>query len=697
MRRPRALVNVTRVVGVPSEDGVAAEPDPGSGRSRRYVGQNWIGRSPVTDAETKPRPVNRSGVVYLGWSFAVLAAAVAVLVWLWDWNWFRHLVEAKASATIGRSVTLDRLDVTLGRTTRVTAYGVKIANPPGFPAGTGNLAADFITIRRLIVSFDPAVWLRSGELVPRSVDADQPTINIEQIGTGTGNWVGPETPATLPSAFQAGTIGIRDGAAHIHIARAQSEVDATISTSHTASGDVVIVDGKGTHAGQPITFHGVGGAFLAFGSATTPYPVDLELANGPTRITLKGHIRDPLALTGADLNLVLTGPDMALLLPLTGIATPSTPPYRISGRLDFQNGSVKFTDLVGKVGSSDLNGELNVDPHGERPTLTGTLMSHQVDLADLGGFVGSTPGRVTTPGQTASQVERVERAEANPKLLPTTPISPPKLLAADVHLTYRGEKIIGAAVPFDAINVRMDIAGGEIRLSPLRLVIGDGALDGTIDLKPIDNEIDADADVTMKNVNISRLLAAAGMGHGAGAIDGTAKIKGRGASLSAVLAHGDGQFRAAMPKGGDIGSLLVDLMGLEFGKALFAAIGIPEKETITCALADFQLRRGILASRALEVGTTDHVITGGGRIDLARESLEMTLRTDPRHFTIGTLATPIIISGSFKHLQFAPAPEITARSAAAAGLGILFPPAALLPTIQFGVGEGSPCGTPPAR
>jgi uncharacterized protein involved in outer membrane biogenesis len=287
----------------------------------------------VTDAEPKLRPVNRFKPGYLGGSLALLATVVAALIFLWNWNWFRPLVEARAAAAIGRAVTLDRLDVALGRTTRVTAYGVKIANPPGFPTQTGIQASDFITIPRLDVFFQPVEWWRSGQLVLQSVDADQPTINIEQIGTGTGNWVAPERPTAPPSSLQVGDVGIQGGTAHIHIAREKSDVNATISTSHTADGDVVIVDGKGTHAGQPITFHGVGGAFVASRDSTKPYPIDFELANGPTRVTLKGHIRDPLALTGADLDLVLTGPDMALLLPLTGIATPSTPPYRISGRL----------------------------------------------------------------------------------------------------------------------------------------------------------------------------------------------------------------------------------------------------------------------------------------------------------------------------------------------------------------------------
>jgi hypothetical protein len=79
-------------------------------------------------------------------------------------------------------------------------------------------------------------------------------------------------------------------------------------------------------------------------------------------------------------------------------------------------------------------------------------------------------------------------------------------------------------------------------------------------------------------------------------------------------------------------------------------------------------------------------------VDLSRELVEMSLRTDSKHFTIGKLAAPIMISGPFKDLHFMPDKELAIRGGVAAGLGVLFPPAALLPTIQFGVGENSPCG-----
>jgi hypothetical protein len=70
------------------------------------------------------------------------------------------------------------------------------------------------------------------------------------------------------------------------------------------------------------------------------------------------------------------------------------------------------------------------------------------------------------------------------------------------------------------------------------------------------------------------------------------------------------------------------------------------------------------------------------------------LKTKAKHFSIGTIQTPIAISGPFKKPSIKPeALPLAARGAAAVGLAFLFPPAALLPTIQFGVGDDTHCGS----
>ena len=646
-------------------------------------------------AESGPRPSRRSIVwrwVGGGALSVIVMSAIAALVW--DWNWFRPLVEARASAGVGRKVTMERLEVHPGLHTVIIAHGLQVANPAGFEG------PNFASFPRLTVTFDADTWVRTGRIVLPVVEADRPTYNFIQTADGHNNWTLQGLPMfdvdpNAPPPVEVGDVIIQSGTAHVLSARVPADIMMDLSTGRDGDRRTLIIDAKGTYANQPVTAHMVGGALLALGDTTTPYGVDLALANGPTRITLKGTVRNPFALTGANLDLVLAGTDMALLFPLTGIPIPKTPPYEVAGKLDFVDGQVRFSSIKGRVGSTDLNGEVAVDPRGARPVLSGALTSRQVDLEDLAGFIGSQPGRITTPGQTAAQVQDVKRAEASPQLLPNAPINLPRIRAADIHLTYAGAKIIGRNAPFGSLSTKLDIVDGHIRLTSLRLGVGGGIVSGDVDLNPVGEELDADVNVRFDNVNVGTFLESAGLGRGNGPINGRLQLKGRGASMSAIVGRGDGALLVAMAKGGEINALLLDLSGVQLGRALLSAIGMPEKEHVRCMIADFVLQRGILSSRTLVLDTTDHIISGGGRIDLAREVLELVVRSDTKRFSIGTLATPILIYGAFKDLHYRPDVELAARGGAAIGLGLLFPPAALLPMIQFGVGDDSPCA--PAR
>ena len=185
-------------------------------------------------------------------------------------------------------------------------------------------------------------------------------------------------------------------------------------------------------------------------------------------------MQDPLHFAGTNVKLAFSGPDMSLLLPLTGIPIPKTPPYRITGNLDFADGVVKFNNFAGKVGSSDLEGDINVDTKTQRPTLTADLQSKLVDLKDLGGFIGAEPGDADKGTKRA--------ANTSGKVLPNTPISLPKLNMADVHLKYHAARIEGRHQPLDDMRANLDIVNGQVALHPLSFGIGKGQITGNIDL-----------------------------------------------------------------------------------------------------------------------------------------------------------------------------------------------------------------------
>ena len=145
--------------------------------------------------------------------------------------------------------------------------------------------------------------------------------------------------------------------------------------------------------------------------------------------------------------------------------------------------------------------------------------------------------------------------------------------------------------------------------------------------------------------------------------------------------------------GGDLSAVLVDLSGLQFGNALISALG--------CRIARgavhghrFRFAPWLMDTRTMLLDTNEANVTGKGTINFRDESLNYQLRTEAKHFSIGSLPAPINITGHLKSPSIMPDPAtMAARGAAAVGLGVLLTPlAALLPTIQLGLGEDNNCG-----
>ncbi len=644
-----------------------------------------VGMTPRLIATSRPRPRRRRWPYALG----VILLAVVIVAVLFRWDWFLPLVESRASATLGRRVTAQHMHVQLGRVTRITFDDVHVANPAGWPKG-----GDFATAQHLAVSISASRLLRTRQIVIPVVALDHPKVDAEQLADGRDNW---GFSLGGGGSTKIGEVQITDGAAHIVDPRLRADFQLAFSTTNDSGsqpgGEAALhATANGTYAGQPITGEFTGGAVLSLRDTKHPYPVDLHLANGPTRASVVGTVQDPLSLQGADLKLSLAGPNMALLDPLTGIATPPTPPYRVSGNLDYDKGSMRFTHVEGTIGKSDVGGEVSVTTTG-KPVLNATLTSRQVDLQDLGGFIGSTPGHASEPGQTPAQREKVKRAEASSKLLPDTQVSLPKLDAVDVHLHYKADHILGHGQPLDDMGATLDIDNGAIKLRPLSFGIGGGKITGQIALDEAKAGLHARADVEFQHIPVDKLLVAAGVGHGAGAISGRAVIEGTGGSLAAILAHGDGEAKLYMARGGDLSALLVDLSGLEFGNALLSALNIPRRAQIECLVADAKLREGVLRPEPLVLDTSEAIVHVTGDANLLTEALALQIKTQSRHFTIGSLPAPIDIGGTFKHPSIRPdLAAVAARGGVAVALGIVGTPlAALIPTIQFGTDDKGVC------
>ena len=171
-----------------------------------------------------------------------------------------------------------------------------------------------------------------------------------------------------------------------------------------------------------------------------------------------------------------------------------------------------------------------------------------------------------------------------------------------------------------------------------------------------------------------------------------------------MLGRGDGELKLFMT-GGDLSALLLDLAGIDLGNAVLSALGIPRRADLRCMIADLGLKDGQVDTHTLLIDTTEANVIGSGAINLTDEKIDYKLKTEPKHINIGSLPAPILIRGPLKSPSVMPDPAALAtRGGIAAVLGVLLTPlAALIPTIQLGLGEDNDCvamlksvGAPPA-
>ncbi|MEA2726463.1 MAG: AsmA family protein [Acetobacteraceae bacterium] len=618
----------------------------------------------------------------------ILLVLLAMPAFFWQWDWFIPIVQSRATAAIGRPVTISHLHVRLRPPVQITTDDVVIANPPDWPKNDPPLAS----IGRLTVQANVWEYVRGHGVVLALIALDKPRVYAAETADGSANF-----RLSVSSGGGRPTIGdlrINDGDVHVVISRLSADFWAKIATQDEANAAKPIVDVEGTYAAQPVRARLTGGALLALRDTAHPWPVELTMATGPTRAALKGTLEDPLALKGANLTLQVNGPDLGLLEHLVGFPIPKTPAYQAVGKLNFEGfEKIRCEDFRGRLGNSDIAGIIAEQPSGKdengktKPVVTMDLRSDRVDLRDLRGFIGGESGR-TDASNAPQQQAPVAESEASSKLLPDTPINVSRLNWADIHLRYRGAHILQERdIPLDNLDVTLDIVGGRITVHPVSFGVGKGRLLANVSLTPASGKnVRARADLHLQNLDVSRLMAATHTFDGAGSVSGIGAIDATGDSMASLLANGNGGMKMAMA-GGDLSALLVDLSGLQFGNALLSALGFPKKTLVECLVSDLGLHQGILGSNVMVLQTAEAITTVDGNIDFRSGKIELALKTELRHFSIGSMPTRIAITGTLKNPSIRPVPELAARAGVGPGLAALLTPLELLPTVHFGTSE----------
>jgi uncharacterized protein involved in outer membrane biogenesis len=591
--------------------------------------------------------------------FAVLAVALLIFVSTLDQNRAKTYIAAAVHTATGRQLSINgdiRLD--LGWLSRVSASEIQFQN------AAWSEHPQMAEIALFDVEIDLWQLIRHFRVVLPTVTLSHTKVRLEKNAEGSANWefhaapavtepVGPENRSNFPVIEK---VVIKDGALLFDDRESKTQIELKVTAEGAGFLDAPVkLQAEGTYQKLPLTLSLAGGSYQNLRSSDEPYPLQVNLRAGKLKARINGNLTEPLVMKGEDVTLDIEGDDLANLYPLIRLVFPSTPPYRLRGHLKHDGKVWSFSNFSGRVGDSDLSGNIRVDTAPKRPFMKADLVSNLLDFDDLAGFIGGKPK--TAPGETASEEQTKQAAkEDSDRIFPDQSYDLERLRAMDADVRLRAKKILAPKLPIDDLNATLNLNDGVLRFSPAAFGVANGRMEiySTFDGSKRPSAVKIDA--RLRHLDLKRFLGDSLFAQKTlSPIGGRIALSGTGQSFRELMASASGSTFLAM-SGGEISDLLVRVAGLDVANALGVAVKGDKPIPVRCALLDVQGTNGQMGIQTLVFDTANSVVSGEGKIDLRDEKVNIVVLPAPKGFSPLSLRSYIRVTGGFKDISVFPDP-----------------------------------------
>ncbi len=533
-------------------------------------------------------------------------------------------------------------------------------------------------------------------VIPR-IDLDQPTASLKRLADGRANWsfdFAPKDEQAEPSKWvlDIGAIGFDKGQVSLDDQTLETRLDVVIdllgkpipfsdivgkasAQKAGAAQDYAFgLQVKGRYKGQALSGNGKIGGLLALQDANQPFPLQADIQIADTRIALAGTLSDPRNLGALDLR--LSGASLGNLYPLTGVTLPDSPAYSTDGHLQAKlhepGGAVfRYQGFNGKIGDSDIHGDLTFVSSQPRPKLSGNLVSNQLLFKDLAPLIGAD-----------SNAEQKARGGASKqpagKVLPVEAFRTERWRTMDADVTFSGKRIVHSqALPFTDLSSHFVLDDGVLRLAPLRFGVAGGKLDAQVRLDGRTLPLQGRAQLSARGFKLKQLFPTfEPMKTSFGQINGDADLSGRGNSLAALLATANGELKMLINDGA-ISRGLMEVAGLNVGNYVVGQLFGDKEVKINCAAADFAIKDGLATTRLFVFDTENAIIHINGTANFASEQLDLKINPESKGLRLFSLRSPLYVRGPFaKPSAGVQAVPLALRGSGMVALGVVIGPAA---------------------
>ena len=606
---------------------------------------------------------------------AALGIALSALIWLTGFATgpqLKPIAAWGASKALGRTVSIGDLDIERGSTSTFRLADVVVENAPwSGPEPLAQVGALTLSVDTwTVLSATPDIHLI--EVIDAVM---RPTLHAD----GRSNWSNVSVSETVPDTrgespilrdLSLSNVQVYYGVANDEGVDVLEEVKIDAGSGTAAPGEPVGLTAEGSYREQPLTVKVSGAPFADLVARAQDYSFSMAV-NGAVDATLSGVLSSDGDLD--DLELSLSGATLSDLAPFLPGPVPETPPFSVTGQIEFETNYYGFNNLAGSIGDSDLAGELAFDLNGDRPFVTGTLRSNLLDFDDLAGLIGAEPD----PSETANDEQRAQ-ADDQP-LLPDATVPTVQLRQADMALSYVADKVSSPIAQVESVDAVVKLTDGRLLVTLVKMGVSEGLVDGEIALNAREEIPSADIDLRFEDISFSKFFArsefAQEMG---GAINGKMYFLGVGETLADMVAsvRGDGHL---IVRDGKISALLLEGAGVDVAEALGVLLTGDSAVAMACAVGAVSAEAGVLTIREGIASTRDSNVIANGEVNLANQTVGLQVEARAKDFSLLDLDVPIYVKGPLN------APSVS--------LGGGNP----LPFFEFGDGENVSCDGLEAR
>jgi AsmA protein len=611
----------------------------------------------------------KKAIIALVILIVVIVAAAVALPFIVPIDRVKQELVTAASDATGRDLSIEGdFSLSIFPTLGVKASNVSFSNAAG--ASTANMA----TIDSLALKLD-LLPLLGGKVQVDEFILTKPVINLEVDKNGQGNWVFETGDAKEEPKSETAASDSSDGSMNLGIS------DLNLGDVRIVDGTISYIDQKAgtrtdlTDVNLNILLAGLDEPFEAKGDAVwNQEKTELNIKVGALRAILENRntttnlsvssknvslkydgavtTLDPLVLGG---DTVLDVPSVRDLAEWVGqpinAAGDGFGPLNISGKVGVNASKYSFTGATIVFDKINGVGDFSIDLGGKVPDIVGKLALETLDLNPY----------MSADDQTSSSGAQTSTAKSgSAEKWDTTPIDLAGLNDLNAKFDLSVQEILVNKIKIGSSALATTLKNGilDVGLNELNLYEGTGR--GNVRVNAQNPTLKVSNSLTIENVQLQPLLTDAAdfeklSGKGLVQVDVTTSGKSQADMVNAL--NGDGQI---LFEDGSISGINLAAMARNVATA-FTDSGESQKTDFAELSGTFVIKSGILTNNDLKMLNPFIRLSGAGTVELPPKTMNYRIEPKLVATTQGQggaeksgLAVPIIVSGSWDNLKFAP-------------------------------------------